>query len=176
MICDACEFETDRLRVGEWHALSRDDDLARVVAGILTDPVTRSLPSSWRGSYSAERARAWIGDRDSEGSTLFVVEKATDQAIGLMILFETDADSVAGGAEIRLGYLLAEHAWGKGYVTELIRDFVRWCRGQTGIRCLVGGVERGNAASIRVLKKNGFQAVHDDNAAGGELFRLTLGS
>jgi len=179
MVCKACAFETNRLRIKEWHSLSRDDgELARVVAGILTGPVTRSLPTTWQGGYTVKRARAWIEERDNEGTTLLVVEKSTGQAIGLMILFEIDADSFPGEIEVRIGYLLSESAWGQGYATELVRGFVGWCREYTKIRSLVGGVERDNAASARVLEKSGFQSVQDEAEIGHQeqIFRLTLWS
>jgi len=177
VVCEACTFETDRLLVKEWHSLSRDDgELARTVANILTDRVTRSLPSSWQGGYTVERARTWVNERDGEGTTLLIVERSTGQAVGLMILLEADAHSVPDGIEVRIGYLLAEPAWGKGYASELIGEFVEWCRQHKAICSLAGGVERGNPASARVLEKNGFRAVRE----GGELeheeglFRLTL--
>ena len=177
MICETCAFETNRLLVGEWHSLSHDDDeLARVSVNILTDSVTRSLPTSWQGSYTAERARAWITERDNEGTTLLIVEKSSGQAIGMMILFETDADSVSDGTEVRIGYLLSETAWGRGYASELIKEFVHWCRKHSSIRSLAGGVERGNIASTRILEKNGFRAVHEDGEVRcqEQLFRLIL--
>ncbi len=179
MICETCAFETDRLLVAEWHSLSRDDEeLARVVATLLTDPVTQSLPISWRGSYTVERARVWINERDIEATTLLIVEKSTGLVIGLMILFEADAESVPDGIEVRIGYLLSEPAWGKGYASELIREFVGWCREHKAIRSLAGGVERGNVASTRVLEKNGFHPVQDDGEVmqRDQLFRLTLRS
>ncbi|MGB3635831.1 MAG: GNAT family N-acetyltransferase, partial [Rubrobacteraceae bacterium] len=109
---------------------------------------------------------------------LLIVEKSTGQAIGLTILFETDAGSVPGGIEIRIGYLLSEPAWGKGYATELIRGFIGWSRGHTKIHSLAGGVKRGNAASARILEKNGFHAVPDDGEVGHheQIFRLILRS
>ena len=117
MRCRGCAFETERLLVQEWHALSSRDgqqqDLVYVVATMLTEPVTRSLPASWQGSYTVERAREWIAERDREGATLLVVDKSTCQAIGLMILFETDAENGGDGIEVRLGYLLSESAWGR---------------------------------------------------------------
>ena len=177
MVCEACAFETDRLLVKEWHSFSRDDsELARTVAAILTDRVTRSLPSPWRGSYTVERAGTWVKERDGEGTTLLIVERSSGQAVGLMILHETDSASVTEGIEVRIGYLLAEASWGKGYASELMKEFVGWCRQHTTICSLAGGVEQGNRASARVLEKNGFRAVREDGELGPEeeLFRLTL--
>ncbi len=180
MICRSCAFETERLLVKEWHALSPHDwqqqDLAHVVATMLAEPVTRSLPSSWQGDYTVERARAWVKERDHEGTTLLVVEKSAKQAVGLIILFETDAEDSSNGIEVRLGYLLAEPAWGKGFASELVRGLVAWCRGQASISSIAGGVARENPASKRVLTKNGFHLVQREGeiAQDEQFFRLQL--
>ncbi len=159
-ICSTCAFETERLSVKEWHALTPEDwcqhDLAAVVSAMLTPAVTQSLPESWQGSYDKERTLEWINERDEEGTTLLVVEKQSRLATGLMILFEIGNEV---NIEVRLGYLLAEPAWGQGFASELVGGFVRWCQAQSAIWKLAGGVERDNPASRRVLEKNGFQPV-----------------
>lgn len=180
MICRACTFETERLLAKEWHALSPSDwqqqDLAYVVSTLLTEPVTRALPPSWQGRYTVGRARAWVSERDQEGTTLLIVDKSTKQAMGLIILFEMDAEGGRDGIEVRLGYLLSEPAWGKGFASELVRGFVAWCRGQASITSMAGGVAQDNPASKRVLEKNGFRPVQSDGeiAQDEEWFRLQL--
>lgn len=174
-VCRACAFDTDRLLVREWHAQPANDgwkahDLTAAVVDIMTEPVTRALPPHWKGPFSAERAARWVADRDGEGSTLLVVERTTGKPAGLVILFEMPAEhgeleskdsdgSGAAAVDVRLGYMLAEHAWGKGLGTELVRGLVKWCRGQARLRSLTGGVERTNVASRRILEKCGFSAV-----------------
>jgi RimJ/RimL family protein N-acetyltransferase len=140
--------------------LRYQDDLASIVAGILTEPVTRTLRVAWHGAFSEERARDWITERDREGAGLLVVEKATGSPVGLIILFEIPSDD---GIEVRLGYLLAEASWNLGFATELVEGLVRWCHAQPIIRSVAGGVAPDNPASRRVLEKNGF---HPDEIAG----------
>jgi RimJ/RimL family protein N-acetyltransferase len=168
-------FETDRLEIKDWHAdswhASGRGDLGRIVATILTEPVTRSLPDSWHGTFTPDRARAWIKERDREGTTLLVAESGTGNPVGLVILFEV---SLANGIEVRVGYFLAEASWGKGFATELVEGLVRWCRAQTGIQSLAGGVARDNPASKRVLEKNGFLLSESEGDGGEETLRLTL--
>lgn len=165
----------------DWHSFSSGDrepqDLTQVVLRMLTERVTRSLPTSWRGPYTEERARRWIEERDREATTLLVVDRLSKAPLGLSILLETDSEEVAGGIEVRFGYLLAESGWGKGYARELIGGFVDWCRQQADIVSIVGGVERDHIALQRVLEKNGFLRVQQsvDMAAQGEsLYRLRL--
>ncbi len=182
MICRACRFETERLLVKEWHTLSpgewQQQELSQVVATLLTEPVTRSLPPSWQGGYTRSRASQWIEAQDEEGTTLLIVDKSTRQAIGLIILYETEEEEGSGGMEVRLGYLLAEPAWGQGFASEVVRGFVGWCREQPLISSIVGGVAPDNAASKRVLEKNGFRLVPRADALGQDedLFRLPLRS
>ena len=177
MLSRSCTFETDRLQIKEWHSstwpMRCEDDLASVVAGILTEPVTRTLPVAWNGGFTEKRARDWIAERDREGVTLQVVEKATTNTVGLVILFETPSDD---GIEVRLGYLLAEASWGLGFATELVDGLLRWCRAQPSIRSLAGGVAPDNPASRRVLEKNGFLVSESAREGDGseEILRLIL--
>lgn len=177
-----CAFETPRLLVKEWHLLSSGDwqqqELGQVVAALLTEPVTRSLPTSWHGSYTPDRAREWIKQRDREGATLLVIDKLTQRPVGLLILLQMRAEEEDGDREVRLGYLLAEDAWGQGIASELVRGFVGWCRNQTSISSIAGGVALDNPASRRVLQKNSFQLVQsqDEIAQDEQLYRLRLHS
>ena len=166
MICDTCSFVTDRLLVKEWHSLSAgdwvDQDLAQAVSALLTPAVTQSLPEGWQGEYTIERATKWIEERDRTGTTLLVLERSSKAPIGLLILFESDNEPM--GRCVRLGYLLSKSAWGQGLASELVRGFVDWCRA-VEIASIVGGIERDNIPSQRVLEKNGFviQPTAEDN-------------
>ena len=172
MFCKRCGYETDRLRVGEWHSLgSGHGDLSAVTAEMLSPAVTRELPVEWQGAYSVERARRWIRERDAEGPTLLVVEKASGKAVGLVILFEGEEED--GSLEVRLGYLLAEQAWGKGLATEVVSGFVRWCRAQTAISSVAAGVSEDNPASIRVLEKAGFVSSEEESEKGQLTYVVT---
>jgi ribosomal-protein-alanine N-acetyltransferase len=182
MLYRTCHFQTDRLVVKGWHSPDLYDgdrrELAQTVADMLTEPVTRSLPTHWQGDYTVDRARRWIDDRDTEGTTLLVMSKSNQQAVGLMILSEGDPIDGSSGMEVRLGYLLAESAWGQGLASELVEGLVGWCRGQATIASIVGGIESANAASRRVLEKNGFRSsdLVQERGAGEEFLRLSFRS
>ena len=178
MIGKNCTFESDRLLVTPWHLIESHQwleiSLESVVVDLLTESVTRLLPPPWQGDYTAERAREWIEERDSEGSTLLIVEKSSKEPIGLMILFaaEDGAD-----VEMRIGFLFAESTWGKGFASELLGGFIDWCRTQPVIKSIAGGVAPDNMASKRVMEKHGFRSVEAESEAGDEdeLYRLELG-
>ena len=153
------QFSTNRLLIKEWHSLEsyewNQEALPEVVKRILSPTVTQSLPPMWQGDYTIERASKWIQQQDSECITLLIVDKSTKNTIGFIILFEDDKNSI-----LRLGYLLCEQEWGKGYATELIAGFTKWCEKQK-IPSVIAGVNKDNTASIYVLKKNGFTQLSD---------------
>ena len=167
MISETCAFETDRLIVKPWHAVPGDEwpklDLAAVVAEMMTEPVTRYLPEGWQGPYSLHRAGAWVTEQDNESPMLLVIERQSREPAGLVILFESPAiphDLL----DIRVGYLLAETAWGKGLATELISGLIRWCRNQPTIGSITAGVDPTNEPSRRVLERLGFSSIDASNS------------
>ena len=133
---------------------------------MLTTRVTHSLPPEWRGSYTIDRAIKWVEQRDQDGPTLLVIDRSRKIPIGLVILFEIDGGENLG-IEVRLGYMLAKDSWGKGFATELIQGFVKWCQGSP-ISTIIGGVERDNIPSQRVMEKSGF--ICDPNEDDQEIF------
>jgi len=177
VIRETCDFETARLRVGDWHSVSFGPrrDLAVVVAEMLTPAATRSLPPVWHGDYSLDRAREWIAERDEESVTLLATDRESGEALGLVIVFEVDGADDGGGVDLRLGYLFSESAWGRGLATELVEGFVGWCRAQPSIRSITGGVASDNVASARVLTKNGFTATGSPRQ-GEQIYELRLRS
>ena len=168
MAVGACAFDTERLGVAGWHEAGRSPvALAETVAAMLSEPVTRWLPPDWQGPYSVERAARWIEDQDREGAVSLIERRETGRPLGLVLLFE---EPVEGGVDLRLGYLLAESAWGHGYGGELLVGLVAWCAEQAEVRSVTGGVAPQNVASIRLLERAGFTRVDD---AGGEwMYRL----
>ena len=163
---DDCSFKTDRLSVGDWTRQSAChewlDNRGVILSGLLTPGVTRWLPSGWQGQYDPTRAEEWLLDREAEGPVLFVVETAT-VVVGVMMLFESPQ------TDVRLGYLLAEQAWGRGLASELVGGFVCWYEANPAIRHLVAGVDQDNVASVRVLEKNGFVPSVRSDESGTEL-------
>ena len=175
MVLERCRFDTERLRVAEWHVGSPDELPARVAA-VLTEVTTQFLPPDWQGDYSGERARTWIAERDAESPTLLVTSRVSGETVGLVLLFEEPRADEPPLIDARLGYVIAEERWGQGLASELVRGLVAWCRLEPAIVSLTGGVEVSNPASVRVLTKNGFELVNAAPAASGDesMYRLEL--
>ena len=169
-----CSFRSDHLAVGEWHsvALPAGLELPDVVVRLLDSATTRWLPDQWAGEFDLARARSWIRERDEESTTLLVTEIGSREPVGLAILFDARVDE-GDGIELRLGYVVAASASGRGYATELVAGILRWCRAGSLVSSVVAGVDRDHHASIRVLVKNGFERI-GDTAHGEELYRVVL--
>ncbi len=166
-----CRFDTVRLSADEWRrqAERHKVDLVALAVDMMTPATTRGLPELWQGSFTVERAQAWIEERNSESPTLLVIERSSGRAIGLLILFETPDNTQ--GCEMRIGYLFEEASWGQGYARELVAGLVAWAQMEAGIHSLTGGVAANNPASVRVLESNGFFCINGQAAADGEAAR-----
>ena len=164
-VSDGCRFVTERLRVSPWHAAAHQVrlDLAEVIADMLTARTTLALPESWRGDFSVERAGKWIEERDADSPTLLVTETASGRPVGLVIL--ADAPLGESAVDVRIGYLIAEDARGRGLATELLVGLIDWARSQAPVHTLTGGVDPMNRASVRVLEKSGFRRISDEGAS-----------
>ena len=165
-------FTTDRLRVEPWHdrATGAGLTLVEVVAGLLTEQTTAALPARWRGAFDTERAADWIAERDAESPTLLATERSTDHPVALAIV--AGVPDGRRGLDLRIGYIVSESAWGRGFAGELLDGLVGWARTHGGIDTVTGGAERANAASIRVLEKCGFSVIDDDGV--NATYRLDL--
>ena len=169
LVIQGCAFETPRLRIGPWAELAGELglDLVSIFAETLTDTTTAALPEHWRGDYSPLRAGAWIDERDRESPPCLVVDRESGQPLGLLILSEVPLDTET--VDIRIGYVLAERMWGRGYATELVAGLVEWARAQPPVATLTGGVTTSNPASASVLTSNGFESIGIDHDR--EIFR-----
>ncbi len=169
----SCAFTTGRLDVGEWRVLAGRYGLDRVeiVRAVLTEATTGELPPGWQGDYDNERADAWIAERDAESPTLLVIDQRSAEPVGLVLLFAVPHDGsgeIDDAVDVRLGYVLAESAWGQGLATEVVGGIVAWAQRHPSVATMSGGVSRGNPASARVLVKNGFTV--ESVADGEQLF------
>lgn len=160
----SCAFSTDRLVVGDWHDLADRYglDLVGIVRTVLTTTTTAALPPDWHGNFDRHRADQWVQAREAESPTLLVVDPEPGRAIGFLILFESPSRQEPALVDVRLGYVLAEAAWGKGLASELVSGLVEWARSKGSIKSISGGVAKDNPASAQVLLNNGFAAVDYD--------------
>ena len=162
-----CRFKTERLLIESWQpriaTQTGELALARQTVTILTDDVTKALPEAWQGIDTVEQAITWIRDRDQDSAAFTIQMLSNKDIVGFLFLYEE-------GRQLRLGYLLSKAVWGKGLGSELIKGLVEWCADAGDIASISGGVEVDNAASIRVLEKNGFSISTSEPSPGNMIF------
>lgn len=148
-------IETERLRLRGHRA----DDLDDCAAMWSQPAVTRYIggkPSTRQQTWS--RILGYAGHWALSGFGYWAVEdKATHRFIGELGFADFKRDIAASMRDTpELGFALVPDVHGKGYATEAVRAAVAW--GDAHLRpdrtvCLVAD---GNAASQRVVRKNGF--------------------
>jgi RimJ/RimL family protein N-acetyltransferase len=128
---------------------------------IWSDPGARRFRDDepdWPRPRRIEDTRRYLepivsGQREHGYASWAVVERASGRLIGDCGLFP--ADGV--GPDVELAYGLAPEVWGRGYATEAAIACVRAGFEELGLDRIVADVDPGNAASVRVLEKAGFE-------------------
>lgn len=167
------QFDTARLKVNAWaddlNGAARQK-LIEELGGILTPEVLQHLPEPLQISNTPEAIDAWIDDRVAESDVLAVREISSSTLVGLIILATFKEQVLV----VHLGYLLGETYWGKGLATELLRGLVGWYAKQGEPAELLGGVERDNIASAKVLQKVGFERAEELSIGTTDMFRCVI--
>jgi GNAT superfamily N-acetyltransferase len=161
-----------RLTVTSW-SVEMDQPQLRASVGealpsILTPAVLAHLPRSFALTGDTD---AWIDARMRESAVYSVRDRHSAALLGLLILGESKTSGPV--ADVHLGYLLAEHAWGKGIASELLASFVKVMKRRGRWRVL-GGVGKDNPASARVLETAGFRRDEALSSADTDIFTLML--
>lgn len=87
------------------------------------------------------------------GLHLAVFDKTSDRLVGVMGFSHISAYSPKG----EVGYWIRSGDTGKGFATDALRTFVRFCRNELGFVRIDARVATGNLASQAVLRSCGFQ-------------------
>lgn len=149
----------------------RRQALDAALTDILTDRVLAPLPPPLQFVDGHRDVPGWIDARAAESDVYCIRQTGAPALIGLLLL-AADGET-SGPKTIRIGYLLAEIAWGKGYASELISGLVAHLSQGDPI-LLQGGVARDNPASARVLQKSGFSKDDTYSDPNVDMFVLSL--
>ena len=154
-------FKTDEFIVRRFEP----EDAERLYEYHLDEEVKKWIPNE---SYEdiAEAAGA-IGffsemvDKESLPYVLAVVSKETGELIG-----DVGVNGVEGKpGEVEIGFVISPEYRGRGYATKLVDLMTGVTAERFGARVLYGRVMKGNDASVRVLKKNGYEFVTEEFGA-----------
>ncbi len=133
-------------------------DHAEHLFPILHDPRTQQwIPAPKAKSPGELRARWTIGETrwDAEAHEARLAWALRLEASGTYV-GKIDANISAAAWATNVGYILAPEHWGKGYATEVVKAVVEHLFA-LGVRGADAYVMPGNAASIRVLERAGFE-------------------
>jgi ribosomal-protein-alanine N-acetyltransferase len=150
-------FGTERLIVKSLDGRSNDDRdvVAQAMLRIISPGVAFYLPGTLQAIETPEEAAAWVTEQTEQGDLLAVRDSSSQLVIGVVVL--TYAPESDGSTVVRIGYNLEQAFQGQGRGTELVAGLVDWATNNKQVSKLVGMVEADNAASIKVLKRNGFR-------------------
>ena len=97
-----------------------------------------------------------------EYGSLLVVEKATEEAVGLAGIVPCD---YLGATDYEFGWGLMPTSWGKGYATEMTHALLEAGFKKLNLRRLLALAHPDNTASWRVLEKTGMVFVEEIETA-----------
>lgn len=141
-------FATTRLTLAPITAADRDT----IFHGWASDPVathyltfpTATSPADVEG-FLERVARGWV---DQTAFNWLITEAATREAIGAVT-------ARVQGHKVEFGYVLRVSSWGRGYMTEVLRELVRLSFEIPSIHRVGAVCDVDNPASARVMEKAG---------------------
>ena len=129
--------------------------------------VVAQLPPYFHAVDSEPQAVLWL-ERMLTHSELYVIRpKHCHELMGFLFV------SPNSNGEVHIGYLLGKAYWRKGFAFEFLQRFIAYAKTRRDWRILMGGVERTNTASSRLLTKLGFTSQQSSEVM--VFYRLSLG-
>ena len=64
--------------------------------------------------------------------------------------------------EIEIGYGTHEEFQNKGFMTEMVGGIIEWTKTQSKVKAILASTEKGNKASCKVLEKNNFGIIGEN--------------
>jgi len=167
-------FSTSRTALKPWQLVfgPNDDNATSALTALLTPEVLINLPEPLQIENTPTSVGGWIAARLSESEVLAILDPTSSALIGVIILAEFETSKTE--TDIHLGYLLAQNYWGKGLASEVIAGLVAHLAKATQRIRLLGGVEKSNPSSARVLQKAGFVLDPALSDTGTEMFTLKM--
>ena len=159
------QLETERLILRPF----KDSDTPDVFHGWESDPeVARYM--CWSSHDDIEKTKEWIrfeiGQIEKDDWYRWaIINKEMGELLGTCLIY-FDLETLA----YEVSYNLCRKYWGQGYITEAMREAIRFAKDELNISLLRGSHAKENPASEQVLKKLGFIYVSDCSYdCGGKL-------
>jgi [ribosomal protein S5]-alanine N-acetyltransferase len=143
------EFALRGCRVRGW----RPTDAASLARHADNRKIWRNVRDHFPSPYTLDDAERWIDDSVAAAPvTQFAIEVDGEAAGGIGVFLKQDVER--RGAEI--GYWLGEDHWGRGIMTDTVREFTARAFGEFDLLRIYAVVFEWNPASCRVLEKAGY--------------------
>jgi RimJ/RimL family protein N-acetyltransferase len=145
-------FKTSRLSITEISAAITPAQLASLldaIPHILTPDVVENLPPYFQNIKTKADALVWFERMIAQSRLLMVNDSEQGEVIGFLFAFVDNKDA-------HIGYLLKQSYWGQGLASELLKAFIEKVPVTQSWQKLIGGVDRSNKASAKLLLKLGF--------------------
>ncbi|MCW1921123.1 GNAT family N-acetyltransferase [Luteolibacter arcticus] len=125
------------------------------------DPRVAFKTSAMPHPYRLNDATGWLDQIEQEGEETFAIElKSQPGLIGVISLVPRE-----GRVSAEIGYWLGVKYWRRGYMTEALREVLRYGFEDRGLLYLTACYMAGNPASGRVMQKTGMK--FESIVAGG---------
>lgn len=148
-------LKTDRLLLRRWKE-SDAEDLFVYAKDQDVGPI-----AGWPPHQSIDESLEVIKNIFNRSQCYAICEKDTNKAIGAIELkLNGYTDMSDKDDECELGYWLGKPFWGKGYMTEAVKELLRYGFEELGMRIIWCGYYDGNDKSKRVQEKVGFVYHH----------------
>jgi RimJ/RimL family protein N-acetyltransferase len=98
--------------------------------------------------------------KDSDFYTMWIVIEKSKKAIIGGICFHGEPNEER---EVEIGYGTDLEYRNNGYMTETISGLIQWVRENKEVKSIIAETEKSNISSIKVLEKNDFRLIQEDN-------------
>lgn len=154
-------FETERLII----RIFREADAPALYENHLDDEVGKWFPNERYAdveeALGAIRFYAECVENERLPYVLAAELKATGELIGDAGISEVEGRP----KEVEVGYCVGKKYRGNGYAVELLRAISDFIASHFEITVIYGRVVHGNEASVKVLRKGGYQSVREEFGA-----------
>ncbi len=108
----------------------------------------------WKPHESVEESLEIIEKLFIPSDTFAIIHKASQKLIGAVSLEKDKRRPEMKSREV--GYSLAEEFWGQGYMTEAVKEVLRYVFEEKGLDIVAITANPANTRSLRVIEKCGF--------------------
>ncbi|KGP64255.1 acetyltransferase [Legionella norrlandica] len=132
--------------------LKKDDD--NYLKLVEKDPIVKEFFPE--GPLSDKEIKDYINEclvtcKNKHLPCLVIFKLSNNEFVG-----EAYFDQIETG-EIKVGYLLHQKFWNRGYATEMLKALLNWARDHIDTDYIVAYADKHNLASFRVMEKSGMK-------------------